>query len=74
MMRWDEASLRSRGGSSASQLTSLDESVTLRRSQKSSWRRILLLIIAITVHNIPGLQAYCVLLNNALLYYQEPVE
>ena len=74
MMRWDEASLRSRGGSSAAQLTSLDESVTLKRSQRSSWRRILLLIIAITVHNIPGLQAYYVPLNNALLYYQEPVE
>ena len=73
MMRWDEASLRSRGGSSAAQLTSLDESVTLKRSQRSSWRRILLLIIAITVHNIPGLQAYYVPLNNALLY-QEPVE
>lgn len=73
MMRWDEASLRSRGGSSASQLTSLDESVTLRRSQRSSWRRILLLIIAITVHNIPGLQAYYAPLYNVWLY-QEPVE
>jgi len=73
MMRWDEASLRSRGGSSATQLTSLDESVALRRSPRSSWRRILLLIIAITVHNIPGLQAYYVPLNNVLLY-QEPVE
>ena len=55
MMRLDEGSLRSRGGgSSTSQSPPLDESVRLRRSQRSSWRRILLLIIAITVHNIPG--------------------
>ena len=37
-----------------------------KEQQMSSWKRILLLIIAITVHNIPGMEAVMMLLFKAL--------
>ena len=59
VMTLDEASLRSRGSSSStSHKSPHHQSGTSRRDQGSSWRRILLLIIAITVHNIPGWLVY----------------
>ena len=46
--------------------------------QKINWKRILLLIIAITVHNIPGklymideIEVRVILLNNILLKFED---